>query len=162
MKLRWTFDYRAVMATICAAVFTFCMLKYFEPVEAIQYESSGNLSIPSIDLNSDVVKLSLEDGKLNTPRIVVGSYSRHKNTTLLIGHASSVFSKLSNVKIGDEIDYQDSTYNIYKTQIIEKSAISMKELLSKNERETIILMTCYGQMYGDDASHRLIIFASRA
>ena len=162
MKLRWTFDYRAVMATICAAVFTFCMLKYFEPVEAIQYESSGNLSIPSIDLNSDVVKLSLEDGKLNTPRIVVGSYSRHKNTTLLIGHASSVFSKLSNVKIGDEIDYQDSTYNIYKTQVIEKSAISMKELLSKNERETIILMTCYGQMYGDDASHRLIIFASKA
>jgi len=151
-----------MMATICAAVFTFCMLKYFEPVEAIQYELAGDLNIPSINLESDVAKISLEDGKLNTPRDIVGSYSRHKNKTLLIGHASTVFSKLQDIKIGDKIEYLDNSYIIYKTQIIEKSAIDMKQLLSREDKETLVLMTCYGQMYGDgDASHRLVIFASR-
>ena len=163
MKFRWTFDYRALMATICAAVFTFCVLKYFEPVEAIQYELVGDLNIPSINLDTDVAKLSLVDGKLNTPQNIAGSYSKHTNKTLLIGHANSVFGNLKDVKIGDRIEYQSNTYIIYRSQISEKESISMKELLSKEEKDTIVLMTCCGQMYSDgDASHRLIIFASRA
>lgn len=162
MKFRWTFDYRAMMAVICAAVFTFCLLKYFQPVEAIQYYISGILNIPSIRLTSDVATIDLKDGKLDTPTDIVGSYSRHKNSTLLIAHSSTAFSNLTDIVIGDSIEYNGNIYNIYKSQIIEKSAIDMKTLLAEKENDTIILMTCYGQMYADgDASHRLIIFASR-
>ena len=150
------------MAILCAAVFTFCILKYFQPAEAIQYNVSGTLNIPSIGLSSGVTKIELKDGKLDTPSTIVGSYSRHKNTTLLIAHSNTAFSDLTNIVIGDTIDFSGNTYNIYKSQIIEKSTINMKELLSENEKDTIILMTCFGRMYPDgDASHRLIIFASR-
>lgn len=152
-----------MMAIICAAVFTFCLLMFFQPAEAIQYEIVGRLLVSSIELESDVARLELEDGKLNTPEFIVGEYSRYSNTTLLIGHANTVFSNLKNIRIGESIKYNGNIYNIYKTQIIEKSSISMKELLSSNDSDTVILMTCYGQMYSDgDASHRLIIFASRA
>lgn len=161
MKLKLTISFRFVMAIACAAVGTFCLLKYFEPAEAKEYQISGNLSIPSIGLNSDVTNLTLENGELSTPTSIVGSFSRHKNSTLLIGHSNTVFSGLKNIRIGDIINYNDKPYRIYKSQITEKSNISMKELLSENETDTIILMTCFGEMYADgDASHRLIIFAS--
>ena len=161
MKLKLSFDYRFVMAITCAAVGTFCLLKYFEPVEAKEYQISGKLSISSINLDSDVTTLALEDGELNTPTSIVGSYSRHKNSTLLIGHSNTAFSELKNIRIGDTIDYNGSSYRIYKSQIIKKSDISMKDLLSEKETDTIILMTCFGDIYADgDASHRLIIFAS--
>ncbi len=163
MGFRLIFDYRAFMAIICAAVFTFCLLKYFEPVDAMQYIVSGNLRIPSIGLSSDVTTVALENGELDTPKTIVGSYSRHNNSTLLIGHSNTVFAELANIKIGDSIDYNGATYNIYRSQIIEKDSINMKELLAEKETDTIILMTCFGQIYSDgDASHRMIIFASRA
>ena len=162
MKIRQILDYRSAMAIICAAICTFCLLKYFQPAEAIQYDITGNLSIPSIDLKSDVAGLSLEDGKLDTPKYIVGSYTKHKNTTLLIGHSNTVFSDLKNVQIGEKVIYNNAIYNIYKSEVAEKTSIVMKDLLSENETDTLILMTCHGQLYGDgDASHRLLIFASR-
>lgn len=162
MKARWTFDFRVVMAIICAAVFTFCLFKYFEPAEAIQYNITGKLDIPSVGLDIDVANISLTNGKLETPKYIVGSYSRHKNSTLLIGHSNTAFSSLTETKNGDQISYNGNIYNIYKAQIIKKSSIDMKELLSEKEEDTLILMTCFGEMYSDgDASHRLIIFASR-
>ena len=162
MELKRIFDYRAIMAIFCAAVFTFCILKYFEPADAIQYVVSGRLEIPSIGLTSDVADVSLIDGKLDTPKTIVGSYSRHNNSTLLIGHSNTVFSELTNVKIGDSIKYNGKTYSIYKSQIIKKESIDMKELLAEKNTDTIVVMTCFGQMYSNgDASHRMIIFASR-
>lgn len=161
MELKHVYSFRVVVAVICALVISFCLFKYFEPAEALQYQISGYLNIPSINLDTDVTTLELKDGKLDTPATIVGSYSRHKNTTLLIGHSNSVFTGLKNIKIGDEVNYNGSTFKIYKSQIITKDAIDMKSLLSESKNETIVLMTCFGQMYADgDASHRLIIFAS--
>lgn len=163
MELKRIFDYRAIMAIFCAAVFTFCILKYFETADAIQYAVSGSLEIPSIGLISDVADVPLSNGILDTPKTIVGSYSRHNNSTLLIGHSNTVFSDLTNVKIGDSIKYNGRAYQIYKSQIIEKESIDMRELLAEKDTDTIIVMTCFGQMYNDgDASHRMIIFASRA
>ena len=155
MKLR-------VMATICMAVFTFCMLKYFEPVEAIEYAISGNLSISSISLNSGVTSLELEEGELKTPATIIGSFKRHENSTLLIGHARTVFKDLKNAHIGDIVSLDGVDYRIYKSQISLKSSVNMKDLLAARETDTLILMTCYGDIYSNgDASHRLIIFASK-
>ena len=161
VKLKLSFDYRFAMAIACAAVGTFCLLKYFEPAEAKEYQISGKLSISSINLNSDVTSLALENGELNTPDSIIGSFSRHKNSTLLIGHSNTAFSELKNIRIGDTVQYNNNSYRIYKSQIIEKSSINMKDLLSEKDTDTIILMTCFGEMYANgDASHRLIIFAS--
>ena len=42
----------------------------------------------------------------------------------------------------------------------EKSEIDMLKLLKKDENDSIVLMTCAGELYKDgDASHRLIVTA---
>ncbi len=160
MKHRWKFDYQTVMAIICFAIFTFCMLKYFEPVEAISYEVSGNVSIPAIGLTSDGTKIKMEKGRLNTPATIVGSFKRYDNKTLLIGHSSTAFSGLENARIGQEIEYNGHIYNIYSIELAARDAVDMDQLLVNEDVDTLVLMTCAGKSYGNgDASHRLIIYA---
>ena len=160
MRLRWKFDYQTVMAIICFAIFTFCMLKYFEPVEAISYSISGKVSIPAISFESNVTKLKMENGRLNTPTDIVGSFNRYDNKTLLMGHSSTAFKGLENARIGQEISYNGHIYNIYSIEIAERDVIDMDELLKDEGVDTLILMTCTGRLYGNgDASHRLVIFA---
>ena len=160
MRLRWKFDYQVVMSTICFAVFTFCVLKYFEPVDAIAYTISGRVSIPTIGFESEVTKLKMENGRLNTPTNVVGSFNRYENKTLLMGHSTTAFSGLEKARIGQEIKYAGHIYNIYSIEIAERDAIDMDMLLSDEGQKTLVLMTCTGRLYGNgDASHRLIIYA---
>ena len=156
------FDFRIVMATFCFAIFTFCMLKYFEPVQAIEYDISGSLSVPQIGLYTDVTTLKLEKGKLNTPNTIAGSFTRYEGRTLLIGHSSTVFKVLDDIQIGQEVDYNDSSYIVEKIELLEKQDIDMDKLLLPDDKNSLVLMTCAGELYANgDASHRLIIFAYR-
>ena len=130
------------------------------PVEAFGYNVDSKLLIPSIDLASDVTKLVLEDDELPTPDTIVGSFSSHKHKTLLIGHSSTVFRDLHNVNIGDEIVYGDAVYIITAYNVLEKSEVNMRQILSTSNRDSLILMTCSGEDYGNgDSSHRLIVSA---
>ncbi|MBR2998567.1 sortase [Candidatus Saccharibacteria bacterium] len=132
------------------------------PAEATEYNIIGEINIPAINLSSDVAKLNLENGRLNTPAEIVGSFTRAKNKTLLIGHASSVFREAKNLKLSDKIIYGNKTYEIIQIDYRAKSEISMNKLLASSENDTIIIMTCAGQDLGDgDATHRLIITATR-
>lgn len=133
-----------------------------QPVDAARhYDVSGQIEIPDISLVSDVTDLSLEDGKLNTPDTIVGSFSIHKNKTLLIGHSSSVFHDLYLAKIGDEIKYDNKSYFIDKIEYKLKSDIKMSKVLAEEDEDTVVIMTCAGQMLeNNDATHRLIITAS--
>ena len=160
MRVKSYWDFRIIIAIACFSVFTFCLLKYFEPVEALDYPITGQISIPSIELASGVSDVPLTDGELKTPAKHVGSYSKNNNKTLLFGHSTTVFSNLIDATLGDEIIYNDYIYNIYQIEVSEKSAISMKKLLAPSDKDTIVLMTCYGELYDNgDSSHRLIIFA---
>lgn len=154
---------RFAIASIYAAFFAFYIFFGLQPVDAVHYEISGQLRIPDISLTTDVTTLELKDHKLATPDRIVGAYSKTKSKTLLIGHSSTVFDNLDNVKIGEKIFYNDEKYIISDIKTVIKEDIDMSKLLAPAETKTIIIMTCAGeQISATDASHRLLVTAEIA
>ena len=148
-----------VWFSIWAMFFAMWLFVGLQPAEAKTYDISSELKIPSIALTSNVTNLQPENGELKTPENLVGSYTRG-NTTLLIGHSTTVFQDLHNASIGDEITYGDDTYNIYSAETIAKNDISMNQLLKSSDEPQLILMTCAGELYGNgDSAERLIVKA---
>lgn len=164
MELKKRLNARAVLIGLYAVVFVVYVIVGLKPAEAVQvYEISAELNIPSIDLVSDVTTLQLENRELKTPDTIVGSFSRAENKTLLIGHSSTVFKDLNKVAFGEKINFDNHIYVVQKIETLEKSEISMSELLKKADKDTLVLMTCAGTNLGNgDATHRLIITAEIA
>lgn len=154
LSLRKIFTVLYIVSFLTYAAFSFTFS------DGVAYTFDGGLVIPSINLTSGVTKLHLKDHKLNTPDTIVGSYSPHTNKTFLIGHSSTVFKNLDQVKVGDEISYNNIKYLISKMEVYKKSDINMNEVLKSEEKDTIIIMTCAGEPMGEkDATHRLIVTA---
>ena len=130
------------------------------PVNATHYDVSGTLSIPSINLVSDVTTLKKENHSLKTPDTIVGSYSNAENKTLLIGHSSTVFYNLNKVSVGDIFKYNELYFVVTNSEVLAKKDISMDDILKAEDENTIIIMTCAGEdLGGGDATHRLILTA---
>ena len=154
---------RAIFGIVYLLFFMAYIFVGLQPAEATSYKISGKLEIPSINLVSDVTTLTLENQKLTTPDNIVGAFSSNKKRTLLMGHSTTVFSRLKDLKIGDEVSYNGEIYIIYDIKTVEKDSIKMVDLLKKTDQTSIVLMTCAGTLYGNqDASHRLIITANKA
>ena len=125
--------------------------------EALGYDT---LTISDIDLNTPVAPLQLENHQLTAPAKIAGSYSQNSNRTLIIGHSSSVFRKLSTIGLGATITYADQDYTVTQVETLPKAEISMQSILASSETKTIIIMTCAGEpLPHQDATHRLIITA---
>lgn len=160
MELKKRLDFRLVLVVIYFVAFGIYVFFGLQPVGAKKYEISANLQVPSINLNSAVTALELEGRELKTPEYIVGSYTRSENKILLLGHSSTVFKNLDQIKLSEEINYDGLNYKIVEIELIEKSKIKMGELLKSAEKKTLILMTCAGEdLGGGDATHRLIITA---
>ena len=162
MELRKHLNLRFVLVELYVVAFLAFLIYGLQPAEAAEaYEIDGELLIPSIGLNTGVAKLELEEDGLQTPSTIAGSYTRFDNKTLLIGHSTTVFTDLGDVKIGDAIEYNGETYNVEKITLSVKDKIDMDELLKASERDTIVIMTCAGKLLeGGDATHRLILTAT--
>lgn len=162
MELRKRLDFRKVFGVIYAAVFAMYIIVGLTPAEATNYEISAELAIPSVGLESGVTSLRLADGGLETPETIVGSFRRSPNKTLLIGHAATVFGELKNVTVGDEIIYDETSYRVVEVETLAKDVVDMNRLLKAEEQDTLVLMTCAGEMLSEgDATHRLIVTATR-
>ena len=163
MELRKRLNPKFVFVGLYLTAFLAFIVYGLQPAEIVEaYNIDDKLIIPSIGLESDVTGLSLQDGELDTPDVIVGSYSRAENKTLLIGHSRTVFRHLDAIKYGDEIEYGGRTYKVTKIEMVAKDKINMKKLLSTSKEDTLILMTCAGKMLDDvDATHRMIITAIR-
>ncbi|MBR0430774.1 sortase [Candidatus Saccharibacteria bacterium] len=160
MELKKRLDFRLVLVVIYFVAFGIYVFFGLQPVGAKKYEISASLQVPSINLNSAVTALELEGRELKTPEYIVGSYTRSENKILLLGHSSTVFKNLDQIKLSEEINYDGLNYKIVEIELIEKSKIKMGELLKSAEKKTLILMTCAGEdLGGGDATHRLIITA---
>lgn len=156
------FNARRVFVGLYVLAFAVYIIVGLQPAEAKDYAVSAKLDIPSIGLDADVTKLTLNDNQLDTPDTIVGSYSQAENKTLLIGHSSTVFERLHNVKLRDKITYDGRVYHIVGVHKMLKSDVSMSQLLKKADRDTLVIMTCAGELLnGGDATHRLIITATR-
>lgn len=160
MELRRHLSLKGVFAGLYVLAFVVYIIVGLQPAGATDYVKSAELLIPEIGLVSDVTTLELSDDGLATPDRIVGSYTQAKNKTLLIGHSTAIFQNLNQVKLGNEINYNDKNYKITSIDTIIKNEIDMSELLSAAEKDTIVLMTCAGQLLDHgDATHRLIITA---
>lgn len=160
MELKRHFSWRNILIGLYAFAFTVYIIVGLQPVSAKDYSVDAMLTIPDIGLSAEVTKLELVDGELKTPDTIAGSFARARNKTLIIGHSSTVFHDLKNVRIGNEINYNNKVYRIIKEQLSVKEVVKMNEILAPSNKDTLILMTCAGTERGDgDADYRLIITA---
>ena len=157
MELRKRLDSRIVFVIIYFSALLAYIIYGLQPAGAIDYVVSSTLSIPKIDLYSDVTNLELNNRELKTPESIVGSFSNQPNKTLLIGHSTTVFQRLNELDLFDSIKYGDSDYKVVKISLIPKPKIIMRDLLKKADKDTLVLMTCAGTLLDNhDATHRLI------
>lgn len=162
MKLRRSLEPRKVFIGIYILIFGLYLFYGLQPADAKQYDIAAKLSIPSISLETGVTKLDVVDGQLPTPDGIAGSYTWAENKTLLIGHYAAVFNDLDEVSLGDEIRYDGKIYIVKKIEIREKSTIEMREVLQRADTDTLVIMTCAGQMLENgDATHRLLVTGVR-
>ena len=161
MELKRRLDLRAIFIGLYVLAFAVYIIVGLQPAEAANYAVSAELAIPDIGLNTDVTTLEFDGHQLNTPREIVGSYSEAQNKTLLIGHSTTVFQNLNQVQLGDTINYDNKVYRVTAIDMVAKSEVKMSKILAPAEKDTIVIMTCAGQLLnGDDATHRLMVTAS--
>jgi LPXTG-site transpeptidase (sortase) family protein len=160
VELKKHLDFRRIGLVLYFVFFALYLLIGLRPVEAVHYDIRTQIEIPAIDLVSDVAVLDIEGHGLNTPNTIAGSFSWADNKTLLIGHSTTVFSNLEDVEVGEEIIYDSKEYVVSDMSVFRKEDIVMEELLEESERDTIVIMTCAGELLdGGDATHRLIVTA---
>ena len=144
---------------------TFLYFSYSGISSSITYASesaaaSESLVIPALNLSAPVMVVQKQGSSLVSPDQIAGVYHSADNKAFIMGHSSTIFKDLKNVTMNDEIIYNDSLYRVTAIETLEKSAISMTNLLRSESVPTIVLMTCAGtSLGGQDYSHRLIITA---
>lgn len=160
MELKRRLDPKIILIGLYVVFLIIYVAIGLRPAEATKYEIDSKLDIPSIGLMSDVTRLTLTGGKLESPNEIVGSYSTSNNKILLIGHSTTVFQNLNQIELNDTIYYDHQNYKVTNIEVKEKSAIHMGEILNAEDNKTIVLMTCAGTLFQNgDATHRLIITA---
>ena len=151
---------RDVLMGLYVVAFAVYLVVGLQPAEAANYDVATELVIPSIRLESDVVTLHLEHRELKTPDTIVGRYARAENKTLLVGHSTTVFQDLDEVQVGDVVHYDELDYVVTETKVVAKNEVDMMGLLEETDEETIVIMTCAGELIGGgDATHRLLVTA---
>lgn len=153
------------LCAICTIIYVVALVIYLAvglaPARAVDYEVATDMQIPAIGLVSDVTTIRRNGNQLDTPDTIVGRYAPMRHKTFLFGHASTVFAKLDELAIGDEIIYDDTRYVVREMIVLAKEEIDMGEVLAEAEVETIVVMTCAGEdLGGGDATHRLIVTAT--
>lgn len=162
MELKKRLDSRIIFVSLYVFALIIYIIYGLQPAGAVNYDIVASLSIPSIDLAADVTSLESNNNRLDTPDTIVGSYSNHYHKTLLIGHSTTVFNRLDEVSLEDELEYNNNFYRVIAINLVKKSSINMSDLLKFEKKDTLVLMTCAGTLFDNgDATHRLIITAVR-
>lgn len=134
-----------------------------QPAPVANASSLPQLNIPSINLATPVTPVNVVEHEFIVPSQIAGFYTQAENKIFIMGHSSTVFKNLEHVQVGDILNYNGTTYIIQKTETLPKANISMNQILQAEKEETLIIMTCAGQpLANQDATHRLIITATRA
>ncbi len=161
--------YLVIFATYFLAAFAFITIglqpvKSSAAVYATEAETATSLlSIDAISLHAPVKKVVLSGKTLEVPEQIAGAYSVYENKTLIMGHSSTIFTRLHELKLGDKISYNGKEYTIRNIEEKQKQDIVMKDILRAEEKDTLILMTCSGDKIegtASDHTHRLILTAN--
>ena len=151
---------RAIFLALYALLLGTYLYHGFQPYP-VDASADIRLHIPEIHLSAPVNDVSKVDARIEVPEVIAGAYSENPYKTLLVGHSNTVFSRLGDLNIGDEITFDSQAYRITRIITEEKSQIDMSDILAPASTPTIILMTCTGaHIRGHDYTHRLIITAT--
>ena len=133
---------------------------YFFIPKPVDASSDERLFIPSVGLVARVKDIEREGNTLKAPDYIAGAYKATSHKTVIIGHSSTIFENLHNIKLKDHFRFDDKDYVVSKIEILEKKLIDMNEVVAETEENTLVLMTCYGEpLGGQDFSHRFIVTA---
>lgn len=147
----------ATFFTIMLPIYLFIGFMPAPPADAINYPV---LSIPSINLDTPVAAVELVDHQLVAPATIAGVYHAAPHKLFLLGHSTTVFQNLHRARLDDQITYDGQTYQITNIITLRKADIDMRALLSVEASDTIVIMTCAGELLDNqDATHRLIVTA---
>lgn len=134
----------------------------FRPAHHVEAVSYPLLEIPSIGLSTPVEPLALEGRELTAPTTIAGSYQRFENKLFIIGHASTVFQHLNQIQVNDFLVYNGETYQVFQIETLAKEDIDMSSVIGNTPTPVMIIMTCAGTpLPGQDATHRLLVYASK-
>ena len=136
----------------------------FQTRPEVEANSDDRLVIPAIDLSTPVKNLTRDHNTLTAPETIPGAYSENLHKTLLIGHSSTIFEDLKDLKIGDRITFDGAAYVINNLETLKKDDIDMRAIIASptDGTDTLVLMTCAGESIGNrDYTHRLIITAAK-
>lgn len=150
-----------IFITILCMVFLAGFLYFGMQPQTVEANSSLILEAPTINLTSPIRVIELNDDyTLTSPDRITGLYKAATNNTFLIGHSTTIFSNLKNLKIGDRLTLDNKNYVIKTYKIQKKSEISMSKVLEAKLTPTLTLMTCHGEkISGHDYTERVIITA---
>ena len=156
---------RSSFGIVWVAFYVATVLSYFAAgahlsASATSYDIIGTLTIPSAGVSSQVATVEIEDSTLEAPGEIIGSYSRYAGKTFLFAHSTTAFKNLHLANVGDTLYYAGRAYTIVNIETKAKADISMTDILSATDTDTLILMTCSGEdLGGGDFTHRLIVTA---
>ena len=125
-------------------------------------DTVGILKIPNIKAELAIVEGTDPDNlEKGVGHYKGSSFPGDKGQIVLSGHRDTVFRKLGELKIGNQLKiqmpYGNYTYEIVRTKIVkanDKSIITLQK-----QQEELILTTCYPFHYVGNAPKRYIIYA---
>ena len=125
-------------------------------------EAVGILQIPKLNADLPIVEGTDPDDLEKGVGHYKGSYYPTENGQIVLsGHRDTVFRKAGELEIGDSLEialpYGNFEYEITETKIVEPDDLSIITL--QNEKEELILTTCYPFSYVGNAPQRYIIYA---
>ena len=127
-------------------------------------EAVGILQIPRLNADLPIVEGTDPDDLEKGVGHYKGSYyPEEKGQIVLSGHRDTVFRKAGELEIGDSLEivlpYGNFEYEITETKIVKSDDLSIITL--QNEKEELLLTTCYPFSYVGNAPERYIIYAKK-
>jgi sortase A len=131
------------------------------PIYPIAGDTIGSMSIPALDLNLPIIQgTGADDLEKGIGHFVQSVLPGEKDNCVLSGHRDTVFTRLGELKAGDQMIVQTSagtfTYEISGTRIVDKDD---KTVIVPTDHAVLTVTTCYPFIFIGHAPDRYIVSA---
>jgi LPXTG-site transpeptidase (sortase) family protein len=138
----------------------------------VNYPAPVGLSIPRVDIQSQVVSVGVKNGEYEVPKFYVGHYTNTANpgqtgNGVYIGHIESlssgnVFANLPKVKVGDQVKVY-TPERVWDYRVTEVLVVANNDLsvMNPSQDQRLTLITCTGDwdVLSRQYTDRLVVVA---
>lgn len=147
------------------------------PLESLYPGIPRSILLPSIGASSDLVPLGVTaDGKHEVPPVTQpeqagwyepGPEPGEVGPAIVLGHVNGggkpgVFSRLHEVKPGDEVVVDDKTFKVTEVQRAPKTNFPADKVYAPTDKVELRVITCGGGFDGENYLDNIIVFATLA